>query len=967
MNLKRAFVIGETIALLSTAMPLAGATQYHGAISDYKIMRLTTQSGLSQSSVQCIYQDSYGFVWIGTKAGLNRYDGYGFDVYKYNPTTSNTLSNNEITCINGDVANNLYIGTRGGGLCRYSTINDEFTNLDDVVPSNSIVNDICFDSDSNLWICSEIGLLRGEPDDSSACGYKFFNVVRKAIYHSPNGGIMARTKNHVSTNCIYQLSANTFLVGTDRGLFIFRLRESIFRMVDIGSMSAAKISAIVRRNSTDFFIATSDGLVSCSWDGSALTPQQQYGISQPAGHHLQSDWVNIIVMDSTHTIWGGGRGGGLFSIDTNNVVVNYVSDIIDPNRISDHAINSLLIDRNGVLWIGTDNHGCNLLNLNHKHICRFDNIPGFAGNLNNDVITAITGNGTNVIYTGTASSGVSKITLTGNNSYVTENVPITTDKNDQNREVLSLYLDSHNNLWAGTLQNSITRISPNGAIKSFPTEGYVFSIFEDSKSNMWIGTWGDGFCKMDTETGMLTSFAGQNSYQSISSDRVLSFAEDSYGNLWIGTKGGGVNVSPINLLSQGLSNFVSYTFDATTDGSISHNDVYCIHRDSRGTMWIGTGHGLNRFVLPDGENPVEAIMQNKGTFVSYTEEDGLPNSTILGMLEDNSGYLWVSTTNGLARVSTIDYTISLFSKNDGLQDDEFHSNAYYKDDDGLLYFGGSNGVSFFNPDDMSVAVDNLDIRITALKIMNQLVRPHNAVENKVVLETDIAATRNITLWPVHKDFSIEFSALDYINMDNMRYAYRLIGYDDTWRITSRMQHSATYTNLREGKYTFQVRAISSTGVWSDAVDELHIVMKPVLWRNPWVFMLYLCFVMVLLFFFRKYSIIAVKEKNNLKLEAYEKQKAVELTESKMRFFTNISHEIRTPLALIYGPLDNVLQTQQLSSDVRADLQLVKKNVVRLLGLTNKLLQLRKIDMGEVEPEFESVHFIPYMKDRKSVV
>lgn len=496
----------------------------------------------------------------------------------------------------------------------------------------------------------------------------------------------------------------------------------------------------------------------------------------------------------------------------------------------------------------------------------------------------------------------------------------------------------------------------------FPTQGFVFSFFEDSQNNMWIGTWGGGFSKINPDSGQLTSFSNQGGYQSISDDRVMSFGEDSYGNLWIGTKGGGVNVSPISLLAAGQGTFATYQFSPDVANGLSDNDVNCIFRDSRGNMWLGTGNGLNRFVLPDTSRAVETIMRNKGEFVCYTEADGLPGSDIKSILEDDNGCLWVGTSNGLARICINDYSITAYSKNDGLQGNVMSERACFKDSKGCLYFGGANGLSFFHPANMKTKADEPVVLLTDFKVSNQIVKPNMQVGGRVLLNADISDTHMMKLWPRHKDFSIDFSAMRFTNVDNVRFAYRLKGYTDEWSTTDRLEHSAVYTNIREGKYVFQVKATNGNGSWSNNVTELKIIVKPPFWRTNWSFLAYLILVAVMLFFFRRYSIIEVNVKNKLLMEAYEKQKAEEMTESKMRFFTNISHEIRTPLSLISGPLDTILQTEELNSTVRNDLLLVKKNVARLLGLTNKLLQLRKIDMGMVGPQFESVHLTPYLND-----
>ncbi len=955
------FAMGAFLLVSVVAM---SANAYDGTISDYRIGKLTTEEGLSQSSVQSICQDKLGYVWLGTKDGLDRYDGYGFVSFKSNPFDAGTLSTNDVVCVTSDADNNLYIGTRCGGLNKYLMHEDRIVRMNDVVPSTATVEFVFFDQDSNMLIGTEFGLFSGVPCDTCTHGYNFSNVSQKSVYRAVDGSILARTKNFINTVSVCQLSQNVYLVGTGSGLFIYRRDESTFQLLDLGYLSLARVNSIARRGETDFFIATSNGMGCYQWNENSLIQKQLYSTFQPAGYRLESNWISVLVLDSANTVWGGGRGMGLFRIGDDLKVASFTSDPVDANTLNDKTVNSLMIDACGVLWIGTESKGCGMLDLNRKPIFRFDNIDSYKANFNNDVVTAIAGDGKGTLYIGSAHNGLHRVKQNATDSYSVEPMPIGSYANMQSKEILSLYFDSKKNLWISSLYNWITKVDAKGRYSTFPTSAFVFTIFEDSFGNIWIGTWGGGFSKVDASTGQILTFntQTQTDYQTIGGDRVLSFGEDTYGNLWVGTKGGGVSVSPINLLTYGMSNFVTYKFSEDSHNSLSNNDVNCIFRDSRGTMWIGTGNGLNRFVLPEGENKAEAIMQNKGHFVCYTSADGLPNSNILSIVEDDSGFLWIGTVNGLARIDTRNYAIATLGKNDGLQSNEYFSRSCFKDDNGNIYFGGVDGVSFFNPGKFNTSGCKFQTRITGLKISNNIVRPGQEIDGRIILKDNISTTGSLTLWPSHKDFTIEFSGMNYANAGNVRYAYRLKGYNDEWLTTGCLEHSATYTSLRQGRYVFQVRPISGGGAWSDSVAELKITVKPVLWRSPWFFAVYFMFVLVVLFFFRKYSIIDVKVRNKLEIEAYEKQKAVELTEAKMRFFTNISHEIRTPLSLIYGPLDNVLQTQQLADDVRNDLNLVRKNVSRLIGLTDKLLQIKKIDMGTIEPQFECIHFIPYLKD-----
>jgi signal transduction histidine kinase/ligand-binding sensor domain-containing protein/DNA-binding response OmpR family regulator len=959
-------IIGLWSALLAIVWLISpGAfAQGFGSYSDYRFNKLAASGGMSQSSVLCLFQDEQGFIWMGTKDGLNRFDGYSFKVFKADPSDRNSLSNNEIVCINSDANGDLLIGTRGGGLCKYVYKTNKFIRLREVIPVITIVNAIYFDVDDQLWVATSAGLMRGNRSDSTEFGYKFTNTVHSSIFQDSNGNIIPRTKNHASACSIYQLADDIFLVGTENGAFVYRAKESVFRKMALDVLDISKVNVILKRFANEYFIATSDGMVVCRWDGNNLIPYRTYSTASPEPYRLNTNYVNALTLDSNNTIWGGCRGGGLFRIDSSLILYKFYGNGQQESGICDNVINSLLIDRANTLWIGTESQKCYLLDLNRKKINHFNNIPGYKNNINDNLITAITGNQKNILWVGTAANGISRIELRANNSYSIESIPLKVYPDEKNNEIISLLHDSRGNLWIGSMRNSIALYDPKQRFTVFPTRGFVFSIYEDRNRNIWFGTWGNGFSRVDGRTNAITNFNNNSSdsYQSLSSDKVMAFYEDNLGNMWIGTRGGGLNVSPINLLNQGVSSFVSYVFDEIRPGCLSHNDVYCIFQDSRNNIWVGTGNGLNRMVLPANASPSQAIMQGKATFVNYTEVDGLPNNVVYGILEDSQRNLWVCTINGLAKINVENMAITPFHANDGLQDNEFHANAYYKDANGNLFFGGINGISFFDPNEIRTSPVSTRVIITGLKILNQEVVPAAKIINRVVLDEDISTTKKLILGPKHKDFTLEFSGMRYTNMDNTRYAYRLLGFNEEWRFTQKGQHSATYTNILEGDYTFQVKAVHNDGTWSAGVTELYIKVKPTIWRNPWFFLIYLGVILVFLLFFRKYSVIAVKEKNKLRIEAYDRQKAIELTEAKMRFFTNISHEIRTPLTLILSPLEKLLHSKDLNENTFKTLSLVKKNADRLLNLTNQLLELRKIDTGLVEPQFEKVRFIPYLKD-----
>jgi hypothetical protein len=415
------------------------------------------------------------------------------------------------------------------------------------------------------------------------------------------------------------------------------------------------------------------------------------------------------------------------------------------------------------------------------------------------------------------------------------------------------------------------------------------------------------------------------------------------------------------MIKQGYQSFATYRHNPEKEYSLSHNDVLCIMQDSKNNYWIGTGNGLNRVVVPHEGNLKENLLQGNVQFKVYTENDGLPGNVIYSVMEDQFGKLWISTINGISEFDPQKETFKKYGVNDGVQSNELHSNAYHQSNN-MLFFGGEKGLTFFNPADITINPHPSNLVISGLKVMNQAVTPNKKIHGNIILKDDISKTSRITLTPKHKEFTIEFSALHFANPEGVQYAYRLKGFNDEWRYTSGRERSATYTNLWEGEYVFQVKSANNDGIWNEAPQEIIIKVKPPYWRNPWFYSVYVAIIALGLLLFRRYSLIAVSEKNRLMIERIERKNLIENTEAKMRFFTNISHEIRTPLTLISNPLDEVINKSEIDEQSKNKLKLAAKNVARLLNLTNQLLQLRRIDKGGIEPQYSPVTVCSFVKD-----
>jgi signal transduction histidine kinase/ligand-binding sensor domain-containing protein/DNA-binding response OmpR family regulator len=943
------------VALLLAAQP--GSSKQYESFSNLQFNTFSTQQGLSQSSVLSITQDPSGFIWMGTKDGLNRFDGYKFRTYKTEQNDSNSLSNNEVNFLNSDSLGNIFIGTRGGGLNYFISDENRFKKYENLKIVDGTVNSVSQCNDGSILVGTSDGLFKGIPDSVEQFAYHFTNLSKNSVYLGSNNKLLPYDRLSVSVVTTKKIINKKVIVGTFKGLFVFDGADLSFTQVDIGELNDAKITSMVWDHDSLLWVGTSEGLAQVKFERNIIETVSVLNNS-PKWKATNATWVEKIIRDSSGDIWIATRGAGLIMWDSNDNIHNYYNNPALSSNIGDNIINSLLIDNSGILWIGTESRGVVTLDLFRKKFNHLENYTETGRNLTNNLVTAITSN-ENEIWVGSAYNGLDYLNFRPDNTIETIHIDeIPYNSNNTSNEIISLMLDNKETLWIGTASNYLVSYDKDQNFKSYPTGSFAFALHEDRQDDVWIGTWGKGLGYMPNPNSEIKFFANQpHDSRSLSGDVILSIFDDNHGNLWVGTKGRGLNVVALDIIKEGYNNFIRYEND-----KLLHNDVYCVLQDSEGIVWIGTGGGLNKIDIYNDNETSQQFLKGRAEFEAYTEKDGLPANLIYGLLEDANGNIWISTTKGLSRFNKEKEEFVNYDANDGLQSNEFHSNAFFSTNGEKMFFGGVNGLTFFNPNQIYSNNKPFDVVISGLKVLNKQVLPNKKIKGKVILDKTISNTKEITLNHKHKDFSIEFSALHLNNLEGVQYAYRLIGFDDEWRYLSDNEHSVTYTNLWEGDYKFQVKATNDDGIWNEQPTGLIINVKPPLWRSILFYPVYLLIIILGLLLFRKYSLIKVTEKNKLHIEHIERSNLIENTEAKMRFFTNISHEIRTPLTLISNPLEDVINHGEIDENSKSNLKLVAKNVNRLIHLTNQFLQLRKIDKGGVEPHYAEVEINNFLKE-----
>ncbi len=812
------------LALLLLAPPAAGSfRQSRKEISSSngtaagqghvtRFQHITVEDGLSENAVPAIVQDHQGYMWFGTREGLNRYDGYDFTVYASDPEDPTTLSNGFITALYVDRDGTLWVGTFHGGLNRFDRDTATFAHYqndpqDPTSLSHNRIRAIAQDREGTLWIGTHGGGVerfdpqhgtfthyRHDPDDPTSLSS---DIVR-ALYPAPDG---------------------TLWVGTYGGLNALDLSTGTFRHyryspLDTATLSDDIVMAIAEDGSGDLWVGTDRGL--CQLDRASGTfTRYRHDPTDPRS--LSSDQVNVLYCDRSGSLWIGTETGGLNRLEIDGAgdytFERYVNSDRLPDSLSNNAVRSIYEDEGGVLWIGTYGGGLNKLNLSTAAFGHYRHDPDDANSLVDNNVMALQVDHLGGLWVGTL-GGLDHFDRAARTFTHYRHDPEDPHSLSDDR-VRSLLEAGDGTLWIGTDGSGLNRFDrATGTFVRYPNDPddpsslpnyQVMALFEDREGTLWVGTYGGGLSRFDPGTGTFTHYRHDpDDPESLSDNNVLVILQDQAGALWIGTESGG-----LNRFDAETETFRSYMARPDVPNSLSHNGVTAIHQDAAGLLWLGTlGGGLNRFD-PQTE-----------TFAHYTDEQGLPSNRVVGILEDAAGRLWLSTSNGLARFDPRSETCRTYDARDGLQGNAFNNRAYAQGADGALFFGGGNGFNAFYPDEIRDNPHVPPVVITAFKKFNQTVL------------ADLPAEAAIELSYRENFISFEFAALDYAAPEKNQYAYRLEGFDPEW-VDAGTRRYASYTNLRGGTYTFRVRGSNNDGVWNEEGPAVRIIVAPPFWEQWW--------------------------------------------------------------------------------------------------------------------------------------
>lgn len=832
-------------------------------------------------------------------------------------TINDGLSQNSVISIVQDSIGYLWLATQDG-LNKYdgrhfTHYNKQFEDITRATFSK--LGKIYIDKQNRLWIITHSGkleLYQTKTDDFKQIKLQysvssiFQDKALNMYFGTNNNGLLkidAQTKDTIQlfkqtdrkkTVYDYFEIDNSLIIATSGA--VYRYQNNSYQELVVKHANAQNFSSLEASSNGYIWLGTYG-------DGLFYKPINQDYFIKFKNKNLPPN-INIedILVDKKDRIWIATYGNGVYLIDHKlNQVTNFTANKNNPFAIHYNDMLCLYEDVNGIIWFGSDGTGASYYD---EHLIKFNILTNnqVPKNVNVDMVRSITTDELGNLWVGTSGKGLTHVniqsnaykTITQNNSALASG------------RIISLNLN-HGNLWIGHQGYGMNILNPSGHYEFYPqlANYTIWRIIEVSENASWLCTERHGILLFDKNKGVLKEYNSSNSNLKTNNIRALIKENDSI--LWIGTDNDGV--FKLNINTDKISKINAIT-DKIKTLQLSNN-----------TLWVGTnGTGLK------GYNTVNH------TIKTYTTEDGLPNDVVYGILPDNLGNLWLSTNNGICKFNPKKPNDNFegFSVYDGLQGTEFNTGAYFKDKSGVLYFGGLEGINWFSPEQLTY----------------NTVKPKTIISKFEVFLKERPLIDNLVLENDENTVTFTFSSLHFSQPDRNLFKYKLIKHDAHW-IEPGNNNVAHYTNLPPNDYTFQVISCSYDGVWNETPATYSFTI-----RQPWYFSTAAIIAYLLLFVMLSYTIYYYLKwrwqmKMQLQFEHEETKRLKKLNKFKTRLYTNLSHEFRTPLTLITGPVEKQLQNPKLSNQDKKELSLVQLNSKRLLNLVNQLLDLSKLESGNL--------------------
>lgn len=881
------------------------------------------------NSVQRIFQDKDGYMWFGTLDGLCRYDAYRLLTFRSNLNNPTLLTNNEITCISEDRKNNLWIGTREG----LNILNREtfkITHFDDPNVRKQHIRSILTASDNTIWLGLGNGIYR-------------YNSDFKLLKAYPTGIPMGSLPNNGINSISEDSEGNIWVLLWRGGLHKYNKADDTFiHYPFIGSINNP--FRIFQDSHKQYWICTwGDGIFKFDPTKAGQSMYSYQEIYNKERQQPEDTFFSIVQDDSKGYIWAMSFSG-LYALEYAPDGSVKQADISYLFKETNNIFSEIIKDRSGNLWIGAFSEGALTINFNKPEI---QNYPLKA--ITNKVrvvpnITCIYEDKHGVMWLNQNRLGLNLYYPQQGDVKLSSDFPPLRDIQGLRNTACIKGFSFTDNVWVG-LENEPTIYILNRkgegisivdqidltSYQSNPGTPRIF--FEDSSKNIWIVTTSGIFIKSYNETDIrhINSSLGS----------ITAITEDKDGSIWISSENSGI----YEITSNNSDNYNKYDIKGYTNktNNLISNNIQSISADRHNRIWIGTKEG--NIIVYD---------KTQGKFHDYTESCGMFGEAILDVVTDNFNRTWISTNKRIIEYNPENGASRDYTDSDGLLVNSFLKGSYFKSSSNKIYFGGNRGInSFTSSEKLSGNPKPSKVLITDVKIQNQ------SILQGFSGSRFNAASQTLTIHPDDRNIEIDFSSLNYTFPGKIQYAYKLEGVDDNWVYTGNNRQFATYNQLAKGSYTFLVKATDENRLWSSEVTQFKIQKLPAFYETWWAYLIYSVLVFIGLYWALCIVQNRLQLRNELKIAQIDKEKSEELTQTKLRYFTNISHDFLTPLTIISCLIDDI---ETSSKKQLPQYGIMRSNVNRLKRLLQQVLDFRKVESGNMKLKITNGEIVAFVRD-----
>jgi len=897
----------------------------------------TPSDGMSGTSIHGIFQDSRGYVWISLFSSLNRFDGYSFTVFEHREKDSTTINSTYTNVVFEDSGKRLWIGTdKGLNIFDYERNCFQQVRLTGGKEGFLLnVKWILEDNNKTLWLATSHGLINFDPGN------------RKYVYYNHRFQSDGEPSFVDYNQAIADKKGNIWIGTGNEGVLIFDIKSHQFTTISeyTGKNYIFPDRTVMSVHQT----TTGQILFGTAREGMVVYDPASGSFNRTKnsdGNENRLDrGIYSILTDRKGIIWLGTEGNGIKTYNLGNNTITDVSHLIDVPGASKSRI-YCYEDRQGDMWFGIQERGIYVRIFSSKNFHSIGNSKA-GEQLSHYLVSTILVDRSGNTWIGTDGGGINLRRKGEKHFTIFNKTSYGSGIND--KAITKLYEDKRGWIWIGTYYEGLYCFKGDDKplihyhLPGYNTDAkrdYILDLVEDAKGDLWIGTKG-GLFSFDVANNRITD--SSNPFVSGKREQIspgiyaLEFDSDS--TLWIAT-------------DQGLIGWngkkESFRAFQMSKGDLENDLITCLKMDRKNQLWVGTLSGLYRYI------PEKSLLQR------YAEEEGLCSSSIKAIESDGENRLWISTTAGIAKYDSKTAVFTNYFVSDGLPCDKYVIGSSYRDLKGNIYFGGVDGLVHFYPDSIIDNQNHPNLIFTSFKVFNQEVKYHpNSPEN--ILQKDINATDTILINYANKSFTIEFAAINFSAPEKIKYAVKMEGFDPNWQYKDSKHRYATYTNLSPGTYFFHVKSNNLEGLWPGSQRSICIIVTPPFWLTWWAFLCYLLILLLLIYYLRKIAIFRINMKNQLHLEHVEREKLEEINQSKMQFFSNVSHEIRTPLTMILAPLERLIGSD-LDAFQTKNIHYVYKNTKRIERIVNQLLELQKIENTQLRLKAREIDLVKFLNE-----